>query len=205
MNITYKEELLKHNIVCIDGFLSSETCRAILKELKFSYWQDSIVIQKNQANQYTDTVDACRVSQTSFQQWFSGDLNHIITAIENKINDLFGIPTSHCESWQATKYEVNGKFDYHVDASYWKNTPEGERTKTLLLYLDTPAKGGSTHFRALNKEFEAKAGRLLVWNNTFENGNCNFGMIHSGTPLIEGRKTTLVTWVRQRDFRKLNN
>ena len=117
------------------------------------------------------------------------------------MNVLFGVNPDHLEPWQATKYQIGGKFDYHLDAGYWTKHPAGERILTFLIYLTTPQKGGGTRFRALDLYVEANAGRLLVWNNLFSDGNCNHMMIPSFTPLEKGEKITLVSWRREYKFR----
>ena len=86
---------------------------------------------------------------------------------------------------------TDGKFDYHLDVGYWGTHYAGERILTFLLYLNTPLKGGGTHFRALDVNVESKAGRLLVWDNLFPNGNSNHRMIHSATPLLKGKRLPL--------------
>ena len=141
------------------------------------------------------------MSETAHQKWFSGRLNRMLRQIETRLQKLFALEIANLEYWQATDYSRLGKFDYHLDAGYWGAHYAGERILTFLLYLNTPLKGGGTHFRALDVTVESKAGRLLVWDNLFPNGDCNHRMIHSATPVLSGKKTTLVTWQRQKKFR----
>jgi prolyl 4-hydroxylase len=141
------------------------------------------------------------VSRTAHQEWFSEKLNGMLAVVETRLQKLFGATSSRLEQWQATDYNRGGKFDYHLDSGYWQNRYAGERILTFLLHLRTPVKGGGTHFRALDTYVEGKIGRLVVWENLFSNGECNYKMIHSSGPLRKGKKTTLVTWLRQRRYR----
>jgi hypothetical protein len=58
-----------------------------------------------------------------------------------------------------------------LDAGYWDDHYAGDRILTFLLYLRTSLKGGGTYFRALDTYVDARAGRLLVWENLFPNGS----------------------------------
>lgn len=142
-----------------------------------------------------------RKSQTSGQSWFSDELNEVLATIEERLAHLLSSSRRHFEEWQATRYNTNDAFDYHVDGGNWEHTAAGERKRSFVIYLDTPARGGETRFRALNRTIAAKAGRLLVWNNLLPTGKCNFAMIHAGLPVEEGTKTILVSWERQRPLR----
>ena len=185
----------------IDGFLSEAKCRDILEELKYVPWQPSLTYRQQADGSRRNQLTENRLSETAHQEWFGGRLNSMLRQIEKRLERLFSLETPNLEYWQATNYQRHGKFDYHLDAGYWGTHYAGERILTFLLYLNTPLKGGGTHFRALDVNVESKAGRLLVWENLFPNGDCNHRMIHSATPVLSGRKTTLVTWQRQKKFR----
>jgi len=190
--------------LCLDGFLSNGECSSILRELEFTLWRPSLTYQKQEDGEYRDVLNVpFRVSETAYQEWFSDELNAQLAQIEKRLQTLIDFDSSYLEPWQATSYALNGHFNYHLDAGYWENHFAGDRILTFLIYLTTPKKGGSTHFRALDIDIRAKAGRLVVWNNLFPDGGCDHRMTHSGAPLLEGEKTTLVTWMRQKPCRTL--
>ncbi len=190
-----------NGIFYFDQFLSPSECDLILDELASAYWQPSLTYQRQPDGEYLNILTDRRISTTAHQEWFSDELTAILRKIESRIQKRFGVASSHLEHWQATDYCRNGMFDYHLDAGYWGQHYAGERLLTFLLYLNTPQKGGGTHFRAVDTYIDARAGRLLVWNNLFPDGECDCRMIHSATPLLKGNKTTLVTWQRQKIFR----
>jgi prolyl 4-hydroxylase len=189
------------DIVVIDSFLSEPECNRILKQLKLIPWQPSLTYRQQEDGIYRNVLSGFRTSETAHEEWFGRELKFALKEIETRLRALFDLQIANLEPWQATDYSRLGKFDYHLDAGYWDGHYAGDRILTFLLYLTTPIKGGGTHFRALDVHVEAKSGRLLVWNNLFTNGQCNHGMVHSGTPLIKGSKTTLATWLRQRAYR----
>ncbi len=195
-------KLIADGISYIDGFLSAAECDSILHELDAAYWQESLTYKKQATGVYRDELTDFRVSQTAHQEWFSDDLNKILAKTEKRLQKIFHFKIPNLEAWQATDYPLKGRFDYHLDAGYWDNHYAGDRILTFLLYLTTPLKGGGTHFRALDIYVKAKKGKLLIWENLFTNGDPNYGMIHSSVPLLGGKKTTLVSWQREKKYRK---
>ena len=99
-----------------------------------------------------------------------------------------------------TRYAKGQGFDFHLDCGCWGQDVSGERKRTILLYLEKPAGGGTTYFRALNLEVQPVVGRLVVWNNLLPNGNCNHAMVHAGLQITAGSKTVLSTWEREKRY-----
>jgi prolyl 4-hydroxylase len=192
---------LTSEVFLIDHFLSQEECDLILEELRFAIWRPSLTYMLQQDGTRRDVLSPYRVSKTAQQKWFSDELQPMVAKIERRFEEMFGLEKANLEYWQGTDYPMGGSFYYHLDSGYWEDHYAGDRILTLLLYLTTPVEGGGTHFRALDRTVEARTGRLLVWNNLFPNGKCNYRMIHSSVPLVEGRKTTLITWLRQKKFK----
>jgi len=192
---------LSESIGIVDAFLSVKECHSIVAELEFSAWQPSLTYRQRSGGSYHNVLSPFRVSETAHQQWFSEELTVLVKIIEDRMQSLMAVNLGRLEPWQATRYSPGGRFDYHLDAGYWDAHHAGDRVSTFVLYLDTPSQGGSTHFRALDISVKAKAGRLLVWNNLFANGECDYRMIHCSTPVFKGTKTTLVTWLRQKTYR----
>lgn len=193
--------LEEEGIAVVDDFIAPSECGLMLQELEFTHWADSPVVKYIGDENSPAYFSHMRKSQTSGQIWFSDELNHALVVIEERLARLLACSRKHFEEWQATRYGKNDRFDYHVDGGNWERTIAGERKRTIILYLDTPLKGGETRFRALNRTIPARAGRMLVWNNLLPTGKCNFAMIHAGLPVEEGTKTVLVSWERERQLR----
>lgn len=187
--------------VWIDGFLAPEQCAAILDELRWAFWTPSTVVARAATGGLRARASAMRVSESTHETWFSEPLVAELRALEVRIAAAFGIRPERCEPWQATRYRRGGSFDYHHDSGHWGHEPAGEREWTLLLHLRAPTAGGSTHFRALDVDVPARAGRLVVWRNLLPGGARDPAMLHAGMPVDRGTKTVLVTWARQRDVR----
>lgn len=180
-----------------DDFLTLDECDFIITQLEFSHWRHSHLINRGEKDEEQPFKSHRRVSETANQEWFTDELDVFITEIELRFKKIIPFDTSHLEYWQGTRYPIGGKLDHHLDSGYWTNHYAGERKFTFLIYLTTPISGGSTYFRALDLKVKAVAGRLLIWNNLFEDGSPNHKTVHCGSTLEAGNKITLVTWLRQ--------
>src|SRR6266508_202918 len=188
-------------IVVMDGFISEQEGGQLLDELEYVFWKPSLTYQRQVDDTYRNVLADTRVSETAHQDFFSDEVAELLAAIEARLTAYLGVDPAHLEWWQATRYPIGGRFDYHLDSGYWDDHYAGDRVRTFLVYLTTPLTGGGTHFRALDVLVEARERRLVAWENLFPDGTANHSMIHSGTPLGDGEKTTLVTWERERRFR----
>jgi len=200
-NLGPRTTFINDDIVVIDGFLSPKESRFVREELEVTFWEPSLTYQPQPSGVYENRLLPFRVSESAQQMWFGDEVIGALDRIEKRLESIFRLEASYLEQWQATRYERQGKFDYHLDAGYWGEHHAGERILTFVLNLETASRGGGTHFRALDIYVEPRAGRLLIWNNLFPSGDADHRMIHSSTPLLRGKKTTLVSWLRQKQFR----
>ncbi len=185
----------------IDRFLAADQCARALEELEFARWRHSGVTTYRPWRGLRSTLSPMRVSETAMESWFTPELCRLVRGIDRRIAALVPRFAERREEWQATRYGRGGKFEYHFDCGSFGHEAAGEREQTVLLYLNTPRRGGATHFRELNVEVNAVGGRLVVWRNLTADNERDLDMLHAGTPLIAGRKTVLVTWVRQHELR----
>jgi prolyl 4-hydroxylase len=201
MNPAVDRHHLTEQVQTVDAFITLTECDEILSELKYALWKPSTNYRTLADNRFTSTVADDRVSDTAHQDFFTDALDQLLAGIEQSLVESFGVDVDHVEWWQGTRYPIGGMLGYHLDSGYWDDHYAGDRVRTFLLYLTTPAAGGGTHFRALDLLVEAEAGRLVVWDDLFPDGRPNHSMIHAATPVLAGEKITLVTWERQKPFR----
>ncbi len=185
-------------IFWIDGFVPRATCARMLDELDFAFWRPSAVVRRRAGGGLTSRRSRVRTSESAEERWFTPQLQRSLRRIESRLITVVGCDLRRREPWQATRYRRRAWFDEHCDCGYWASDAQRERERTVLIYLDTPGRGGSTRFRRLGLDVAAEAGRLVVWNNLSSDGRCDPTMLHASTPVTRGRKTTLVTWIRQR-------
>lgn len=200
MRVQYHPALGPERLFWIDGFLRPKECAQILQELPFAFWFPSSVLVNYKDAGLKSVRSGSRLSESALEEWFTPELLRVLRGIQKRLTRFIPGIERRREVWQATRYRTGGKFDYHYDCGKWGDDPAGERLHTVVIYLDTPRRGGSTRFFSFDFEIKARAGRLLAWKNLNVSGQCDREMLHSSVPLAEGRKTILVTWVRQRNF-----
>src|SRR3546814_13456246 len=106
----------------------------------------------------------------------SSDLVHAVNA---RLHDLTGIPLAYGVPLQCQRYEAGQEFKAHTDyfdpqGSDWDTycAVPGQRSWTLMVYLNQPAAGGATRFLATGKMHQPEVGQLLAWNNEIGRASC---------------------------------
>lgn len=114
----------------------------------------------------------------------------------------------HCEGPKIVHYGLNQHYSEHCDCSAGlAATPAGQRTLTALLYLSTVPTdaGGCTHFPRLGLRVRPQRGRVLVWSNLDDDGECDRNTLHGSEPLLhdEEEKWVINFFYRQQSFFEL--
>lgn len=187
---------------CIDGFLPADECQEVVSELRFSLWRPSKVSRRSLDGSVSPVRTRTRRSETTMQEWFSPQVNRVVEEVEARVTVLLGVHSDQLEWWQATRYGPSGSYALHIDAGTHTGEPAGERTHTILLYLEAPVSGGSTWFPRLGLEFSPVPGRLLVWQSLTADGSVDPKALHAAMPVGQGRKTILTTWIREHRYRR---
>lgn len=187
-------------VTCLDGFLTASQCRELLEDLAHAWWWPSQLVCQDDQGTLVSGESYRRTSMTTSEEWMGESSRRLLRRIERRLARRVGVDPAHLEMWQATRYRRGQYFDEHHDAGFFAADRSGERTVTVLLYLDTAREGGSTLFPRLGQRFRPVAGRMLVWPNLHTDGSVDERMRHEARP-ARSVKTTLTTWARQRPVR----
>jgi hypothetical protein len=182
----------------LDGFLAPRSCQRILAQLRQAHWQQSRVRRRVGEAGYAPAVSRRRVSTGAREISFPRDLIKTVRALDRRLERFLPRFIRRRERWVATRYAVGDRFDDHLDAGVFGHEPQGERSYTVMLCLQSPRCGGATRFRHLDLELTPVAGRLVIWKNVTAKFEADAQMRHASLPVTAGRKTVLVTHVRQR-------
>ena len=174
-------------------FLDAETCAAICAAVDATR-RPSTVADFNGDPTY-------RTSET-------GDLppdDPLTIALNEKIAAFTGLDPLHGEPIQGQRYAVGQEFKQHTDY-FEPNGPDfekfcgfsGNRTWTVMIYLNTPEAGGATRFKAIDKIVQPELGKLLAWNNRRPDGTLNPATMHHGMKVRAGTKYVVTKWFRER-------
>jgi prolyl 4-hydroxylase len=127
----------------------------------------------------------------------------LVTEVELRICRNMGIDPSYAEALQGHLYQVGQEFKPHMDAvvhgashfvSFTQN--QGQRTWTVMVFLNDVERGGGTRFPNLGQTFQPQRGQALIWNNLDDRGVPNPYSMHQGLPVEAGYKAVLTTWFR---------
>jgi prolyl 4-hydroxylase len=137
----------------------------------------------------------------------TGDLDpadrHVIET-ERRIAALTGLGARHGEPLQGQRYAVGQEFKAHTD--YFEPNGvdfdrycavAGNRTWTVMIYLNEPQAGGATRFKAVGKIVQPETGKLVAWNNRRADGSLNPATLHQGMKVRAGVKYVITKWFRE--------
>jgi len=181
-----------------NGFISDKEGKYILDMAKPIFRESKLV------SGFSDSV---RKSQTA---WLDKN-DPVIGTIVNRVCDIANIPFENAEKMQVVKYEPNGFYTDHFDAScddrkecveFEKNG--GQRVLTMIIYLNDDFTGGTTRFKHLQREFQPVKHNGLLFYSLQKNGNkCHPLSLHSGMPVKTGEKYIANIWLRERPYKTL--
>ena len=130
-----------------------------------------------------------------------------VAAIDAKLAAFAGIDPAHGEPIQGQRYAVGQEFKAHTDFFDPKGEDfarycsiAGNRTWTLMVYLNQPAAGGATRFVKIGKTVQPEVGKLLAWNNRLGPGHYNGASLHHGMKVRSGVKHIITKWYRERPW-----
>ncbi|MGU3390917.1 prolyl hydroxylase family protein [Sphingomonas sp. M1A8_2b] len=181
--------------VCRD-FLPADLCATLIDRID-SVRRPSTISDSNGDANY-------RTSET-------GDLSALdpaVIEVERRIAALTGLDGRHGEPLQGQRYAVGQEFKGHTD--YFEPTGVdydrycgvvGNRTWTVMIYLNRPEAGGATRFKAIDKVIQPETGKLLAWNNRRADGSLNAATLHQGMKVRSGVKYVITKWFRENQWR----
>lgn len=131
----------------------------------------------------------------------------LIAALDARIAAYAGLDPRHGETMQGQRYAVGQEFKLHTDyfepdgAGYQEYCRvAGQRTWTVMIYLNKPEDGGATRFKAIDKIVQPELGKLLAWNNLDPHGRVNPATLHAGMKVRRGVKHIITKWYRERPW-----
>ncbi len=120
-----------------------------------------------------------------------------------------GLPLKNAEALVLLRYAPGQEYLPHRDylpPSYFtavKHGGSGQRLRTVISYLNTPAEGGDTTFPLLDMQVSAVGGRILRFDSIQPDGRLNAASLHAGTPVKQGLKWICTLWLREQGHRVL--
>ena len=180
----------------INNFLTHDECQQLINMIDANHTRSSVVIGGTDRTDITDH----RTSSTSNLDMS----NTILINLKKKISETLGLELNKGEALQGQLYEPGQYFKPHNDffsgpAYDMHCKASGNRTHTLMIYLNEGYKGGGTHFPTLQKTVEPKTGKALWWHN-LKDGKVQDQYLHEGVTVEEGKKYVVTSWWRENSW-----
>lgn len=178
-------------IFCVDNFLTEFECDFLIHHAQDSFGPAPVV------GKGAGEVSPSRTSSTCYLA--REDLPDIL----RKVSCLTGKPVEHCELPQVGRYWPSQQYLQHYDA-FDMSTEDGrrfaanggQRTITVLIYLNTVVRGGATRFPSLNLDVQPVRGMALIFFPATVDGLLDKMALHAAMPAIDTKFVSQV-WIRQ--------
>lgn len=143
-----------------------------------------------------------RTSQTCHLATVAPELT---ASLDARFAALMGVSPTLAEPLQGQRYRPGEYFRAHTDW-FAQGTEEyadhtrlgGQRTWTLMVYLNAVELGGETLFSRIGRAFSPVPGLGLAWNNLDADGRPNHATLHEALPVQRGQKHVITKWFRER-------
>jgi prolyl 4-hydroxylase len=191
---------LKHPRVIVFGeLLSHDECDAIVAAAKPRLARSETV----QMDTGGSEVHAARTSRGMF---FERGENEVCKRVEERIAKLLSWPVKNGEGLQVLHYLPGAEYQPHHD--YFDPSKSGtaaitarggQRVGTLIMYLNSPEKGGSTTFPDVGLEVGPVKGNAVFFS--YDRPHPSTKTLHGGAPVIAGEKWVATKWLREGEFK----
>lgn len=176
-------------------FLSPTECAALIDRIELRR-RPSTIADANGDNVFR-TSETCDLDMS----------DPFVAQIDARLAAFAGIDPAYGEPIQGQRYTVGQEFKAHTDFfdPHGADFPRycsvsGNRTWTLMIYLNQPGAGGATRFVKIGKTVQPETGKLLAWNNRNDTGRCNDASMHHGMKVRSGVKHIITKWYRERPW-----
>ena len=185
-------------LVVFGGLLSDDECDQMIELSKPKLARSETVHTPSGGSEV-------HASRTSDGMFFERGENPLCERLEKRIAALLNWPLQNGEGLQILRYRPGAEYKPHHDYfdPVHSGTPTilargGQRVGTLVMYLNTPTKGGSTIFPDVGLEVAPVKGNAVFFS--YHAPHPSTKTLHGGSPVIEGEKWVATKWLREREF-----
>lgn len=185
-------------VVVFGNLLSPDECQAIIDAARPRMARSETVAEASEGSE----VNAARTSRGMF---FERGENEVVARVERRIAALLRWPVENGEGLQVLHYQPGAEYQPHYDYfdSKHASTPSilkrgGQRVATLVMYLNTPKRGGATTFPDIKAAVQPIQGNAVFFS--YAQPDPSSLSLHGGAPVLEGEKWVATKWLRQGRF-----
>jgi len=186
-------------LIVFGGLLSDDECQQMIELASPRLARSETVHNPSGGSE----VHEARTSEGMF---FERGEHPLCDRIERRIAALLSWPVRNGEGLQVLRYRPGAQYKAHHD--YFDpaqpGTPTilqrgGQRVATIVMYLNTPTRGGGTAFPDVGVEVGPMRGNAVFFS--YDRPHVVTRSLHAGMPVLEGEKWVATKWLREREFR----
>lgn len=186
--------MLLPRVAVLGGLLSAEECDAFI-ELARPRLVRSTTVEPESGG------DMVHPDRTSHGMGFARGETPLCERIEARIARLLDWPLDHGEGLQVLRYGPGAQYKPHHDyfdpampGSDVLLRRGGQRVASVVMYLNTPERGGATTFPESHFEVAAIRGNAVFFS--YDRAHPMTRTLHAGAPVLAGEKWILTKWLR---------
>ncbi len=191
--------VVKHpRVVVFGNLLSDEECESLIELAQPKLARSHTV--DNQTG--GEEVNSARTSDGMF---FSRAEYPVVERVEKRLAEILKWPFENGEGLQVLRYRTGAQYVPHYD--YFDPAQPGtarivqrggQRVATIVMYLRTPERGGSTVFPDIGLEVQPVKGSGVFFS--YDRPHPDTKTLHGGTPVTLGEKYVATKWLRENEF-----
>jgi prolyl 4-hydroxylase len=181
-------------IFVVEDFLSHAECDFLIDAASDAFQPAPVVGKGSGEVSPSRTSSTCYLAREDLPEYL------------RKVGLLTGKPPEHCELPQVGRYLPGEQYLQHFDAFDLTNEDGrrfaangGQRTVTLLVYLNDITQGGATAFPNLNIEVRPRRGMAVVFFPSTLDGLLDRMALHAALPAVDVKYVSQV-WIRQSNY-----
>lgn len=197
INPNYPRAQMLHShppIFCVHEFLTPAECDFLIEAASDAFGPAPVVGKGQGEISQSRTSSTCYLAREDLPEYL------------RKVSLLTGKPAEHCELPQVGRYLPSQQYLQHFDAFDLSNedgrrfaSNGGQRTITVLTYLNDVALGGATAFPNLNLQVQPRRGMALVFFPSTLDGLLDKMALHAALPAVDIKYVSQV-WIRQTNY-----
>jgi prolyl 4-hydroxylase len=190
--------LTKPRVIVFGGLLSAQECEQMIGLAQPRLERSQTVQTETGANEVNE-------SRTSQGMFFTRGEHALVQRIEARMAALMRWPLDRGEGLQVLRYAPGAEYKPHYD--YFdpahSGTPAilqrgGQRVASLVCYLNTPSRGGSTVFPDIELDVLPIQGNAVFFS--YDRAHPVTRTLHGGAPVVQGEKWVATKWLREGRF-----
>ena len=188
-------------VIVFGGLLSDAECEELVVLARARLARSETVALASPLSGASE-VNAARTSEGMFFQ--RGEFP-LVARLEERIAALVDWPVENGEGLQVLRYRPGAEYKPHYDyfdpaqpSSAAILARGGQRLASLVMYLNTPVRGGATTFPDVALDVMPVRGNAVFFS--YDRPHPDTRSLHGGAPVEEGEKWVATKWLRERRF-----